>query len=104
MALSVHTATGAGSAVTLAAPTTSQTIAYVAGQELWAIVGGTATTIGIVIPGNTAYGSANPDISSGAISNATWRCPIPRAARDDDGNVTITFSQVTGVTAIVLSR
>lgn len=104
MALSVHTATGAGSTVTLAAPTTSQTISYVAGQELWAVVGGTATTIAIVVPGNNRYGSANPDISSGALTNATWRCPIPREARDSDGLVTITFSQVTGVTAIVLSR
>jgi hypothetical protein len=104
MALSTHTAAQGGSAVTLAAPTTSQTITYAAGLELYAVVGGTATTIGIVIPGNAAYGVANADITSGSLTNAVWRCPIPRQARDTDGLVTVTFSQVTGVTAIGLAR
>lgn len=104
MALSTHTATAGGTAVTLAAPTTTQTVAYASGMELWVVVGGTATTIGITIPGTLPTGGAYPDISSGAVTNATWRIPIPREARDSDGNVTITFSQVTGVTAIVLKR
>lgn len=87
-----------------AAPTVSETIsASGPGVVLEVVVGGTATTITVVRPGNHPGGDAIDDLVLSAVSNATKLIPILREYRDPStGLVTVTFSQVTAVTARLL--
>lgn len=87
-----------------AAPTTSETITSPDDNTfLYVVVGGTATTITIVTPGNDAIGEPNPDKVFTSISNVTKLIKVDRNYRDPaTGNCPITFSQVTGVTALVI--
>ncbi len=104
MALNIHSATVTGAGPTLAAPTTTETVDTTGGDVgLLVTVGATATTVGIVVPGNDEYGTARPDVTSGALTSVTRLLRIPRSAADPaTGLVTVTFSQVTGVTASVV--
>ena len=62
-------------------------------------VGGTSTTITLVVPGS-AYGQARPDVSSGAVSNTTRRFGplVPDLVDPATGVITISTSQQTAVT------
>lgn len=90
--------------VTYSAPTTSDTITPDTGLILDVRVGATATTITMVVPGNQPYsGTAITDQSSGSISNAARHFAITRDLIDPaTGLVTVTYSQVTNVTAALL--
>jgi hypothetical protein len=87
-----------------AAPTTSDTIQYESGLLLYVKVGGTATTVTVVIPGNQPYsGVATTDLIASSISNTERVFNIARDAVDAATNlVTVTYSQVTGVTAALI--
>lgn len=87
-----------------AAPTTEETIAASGpGVLLQVTVGGTATTITVARPGTHPGGDAIDDLVLSALSNTTRIIPILREYRDPStGLVTVTFSQVTNVTARVL--
>lgn len=87
-----------------AAPTTSDTITYQSGLILYVKVGATATTVTVVVPGNQLYsGTAKTDLVATSISNTERAFYISREAVDEStGLVTVTYSQVTGVTAALL--
>jgi hypothetical protein len=88
----------------LAAPTTSEVIANASwGTILEFEVGGTATTVTIVRPGNTAEGDAVADFVVLTAGTSTRRAVrIPENYKDPaTGNVTVQFSQVTAVLARV---
>jgi hypothetical protein len=86
---------------TFTTPTTSDTITFDSGLILYVKVGGTATTIGITIPGNQPYsGTATTDITTGSVTSQERVFYIARDAVDPATNlVTVTYSQVTGVTS-----
>lgn len=85
---------------TFSTPTTSDTIQVESNLWLHVKVGGTATTITIVIPGNQNYSQvATTDLSSGAVTSADRIFQIPASIADSTNLVTVTYSQVTGVTA-----
>jgi hypothetical protein len=87
-----------------AAPTVSDTIQYEEGLALYVKIGGTATVVTLVIPGlQSVSGTAKTDLVTGSLSNAERVVEIPREAIDPDtGLVTVTFSNVTGVTVALL--
>jgi hypothetical protein len=92
---------------TYSAPTTSDTVTPDSGLVLHVKVGGTATTITIVVPGNQPYtGTATGDLSSGSISNTErffFLSPANNVLPDPTtGLINVTYSQVTGVTAALL--
>jgi hypothetical protein len=91
---------------TFSAPTTSDTISWESGLLLYVKVGGTATTVTVVIPGNQPYsGTATSDLSTGSITSTERVFHIPRDAVDTTTNlVTVTYSQVTGVTAALFKH
>lgn len=83
-----------------AAPTTSETIANPTKTRLRVVVGGTATTITVVRPGNNRAGDAVADYVIGPVTNTVRDIAITREYADPvTGLVTVNFSQVTGVTA-----
>jgi hypothetical protein len=83
------------------APTTSDTITYQAGQWLHVIVGATSTTITVVVPGNQEYsGVAKTDNVVTSVTNTQRIFALPLEAVDPaTGLITVTYSQVTNVTA-----
>lgn len=87
------------------APTTSDTITYRDGLLLYVKIGATATTVTVVVPGNEEYtGVATPDLSSGSVTSSERVFVIPRLAADPaTGFVTVTYSQVTGVTSALIA-
>lgn len=92
-----------GDGPTPAQPTTSETISNVNNHTaLEVTVGGTATTVTVVRPGNDAVGTAVPDKAYGPLTNVRRQFKVDRNYIDSDGLVTVQFSQVTGVTAVVL--
>lgn len=104
MALNTYAANVTGTGPTMAAPTTTETIDTSSGNTLLLVtVGATATTVTLVVPGNDEYGLARPDVTSASLSNTTRAFLIPRSAADSStGMVTVTFSQVTAVTASIV--
>ena len=104
MALMVSQAQTGLQTPTYSTPTTSDTITYEPGLLLYVKVGGTATTVTMVVPGNQVYtGTAITDASTGSISNADRTFFITRDLIDTSTNlITVTYSQVTAVTAALL--
>jgi hypothetical protein len=86
---------------TFSTPTTSDTIQVESGLLLVVNIGATATTVTIVIPGNQPYsGVATTDLGTGSITSAVRYFAIPASIADPSTNlVTVTYSQVTNVTA-----
>jgi hypothetical protein len=105
MAINVVTLTGNAAITGLpaAAPTTSETIADVTqGTWLEVNVGGTATTITVLRPGNFSQGDAVSDWVIGPLTSTQRFLRIgPEFADPADGDADVTFSQVTAVTARV---
>lgn len=68
--------------------------------------GGSPITVTVVVPGNTKYGIANPDITSGSIAAGAEWCfgPFPDDLGDstDSGLISVTYSGVTTVTVAVV--
>lgn len=87
-----------------AAPTVSEPItAPGPGVLLWVKVGGTATTITVNRYGTTADGEALPDRVLTGLSNTERIIPIGRSyVNPATGSALVEFSQVTGVTAVLL--
>jgi len=94
----------AGTGITFAAPTTSETF-IVEDRVLYVIkIGATSTTVTVVVPG-TAYGQARPDnvIASAVTSTERYyNVFTPDLADPSTGLITITFSNVTNVTAALI--
>jgi hypothetical protein len=90
--------------VTFSTPTTSDTITPDTGLILYVKVGVTATTITVVVPGNQVYtGTAITDATSGSITSTERQIAITRDLVDPTtGLVTVTYNQVTNVTAALL--
>jgi hypothetical protein len=86
------------------APSVSDTFQYAPGLIYVAKIGGTTTTSTVVVPGTEPYsGGAKDDLTSGAVSNTEkWFRISERAADPATGLVTVTHSQVTGVTAALV--
>jgi hypothetical protein len=85
---------------TFSTPTTSDTFQYQTGQWLHVKVGGTATTITLVIPGNQVYsGVAVTDLIEGPVTSQDRIFRIPPEAQDSTGVVNVLYSQTTAVTA-----
>jgi hypothetical protein len=86
------------------APTVSDTITWTEGLILFVKIGATATTVTVDVPGNQPYsGAAKTDLTSGAVTSGERTFYIGRDAMDPTtGLVTVTYSQVTGVTAALL--
>lgn len=104
MALADHTIGYAATDPALAQPGTSETIVTPGDDTLlMVVIGSTATVVTIVRPGNDAVGVAVPDQVSGSLTSVTRFFKVDRNYRDPTtGNATVTFSQVTGVTAAVV--
>ncbi len=105
MALAVHVPnyTGTGPAASLAAPTVAETVNVSSGPVwLLVVVGGTATTVTYTPSNIDAFGRAVSTVSTGSVTNSTRALLIPVSAGDANGNVPVSFSQVTAVTAVVL--
>jgi hypothetical protein len=85
-------------------PTTSDTITYSSGLILYVKVGGTSTTITVVVPGNQVYsGAATTDLVVTSVTNTERAFFIAQEAVDPaTGLVTVTYSQVTAVTSALL--
>jgi len=85
-------------------PTTSDTITYQSGLLLYVKVGATSTTITVVIPGTQPYsGVATTDLIVSSVTNTERAFAIPLDAVDQTtGLVTVTYNQVTNVTAALL--
>lgn len=86
-----------------AAPTVSDTITYTTGLILYVKNGATSATVTIVVPGNQAYsGTAKADLTA-TFANAERAFYIsPEAVDTSTGLVTVTYSDVTTVTAALL--
>jgi len=88
---------------TFSQPTTSDTITPDNGLILYVKIGATATTVTVVVPGNQPYtGTAIADATTGSVTNTERQIGITRDLIGADGLVTITYSQVTNVTAALL--
>lgn len=86
-------------------PTTSDTVTPDEGLLLYVKVGGTATTVTIVIPGNQEYtGTALPDLSTGSITSTERVFNLSNRTLIDPATnlITVTYSQVTGVTSALI--
>lgn len=85
-------------------PTVSDTITPEPGLLLYVKVGATATVITVVVPGNQYYsGTATTDLATASISNTERAFFLPRDIQDPTTNlITVTYSQVTGVTSALL--
>jgi hypothetical protein len=93
-----------GPAITLSAPSASDTTAPGERTFYWVKVGGTATTVTVVTPG-TKFGQALADVAVGPLTN-TDRLIGPLVGELADpatGLVTIQTSNQTGVTAAVVT-
>ncbi|MGH6691104.1 MAG: hypothetical protein ACREF4_10575 [Gammaproteobacteria bacterium] len=89
--------------VTYSQPTTSDTITPDTGLILDVVIGATSTTVTMVVPGNQPYtGTAIADQSTGAVTNTRRHFAITRDLIGANGLVTVTYSQVTNVTAALL--
>ena len=90
---------------TLTAPTTNETVSAPGpGKFLRVVVGATTTTITVVRPGTQDAGDAITDYSTGAIVSTERIIPILREYRDPTtGLATVQFSQVTNVTAVLIT-
>jgi hypothetical protein len=87
------------------APTVSDTFAYQPGLQLYVEVGGTATTVTVVVPGSEPFsGGPKDDLVFTSISNTKLLVNIPQVAADSTGVVTVTYSQVTAVLSRLLKR
>lgn len=87
---------------TYSTPTTSDTITPDTGLVLVVKIGGTATTVTVSVPGNQPYtGTPIADQTTGSVtSTEKWFYISPVLTDSAAGNlVTVTYSQVTGVTA-----
>lgn len=63
-----------------------------------------AKTVTVVVPGNTKYGQADPDVTVTVPAGATALVgPFPQDLADVDGLVAITYSAVTSVTVAAVS-
>ncbi len=65
----------------------------------------TATTVTIAVPGNTAYGQANPDIAASIPAGQEWAFgPFPSYFGDpaDSNLIAVTYSKVTSLTVAVV--
>lgn len=94
----------AATPATFAAPTTAEEISDPGrGVFLYVKVGATATTVTVVRPGTHAAGDAVNDLVLTGLQNEDRIIRIGREYRNPaDGNADVTFSQVTGVTALLL--
>ena len=99
--MSPQAQTGGPHTPSFTAPTVSDTITYSEGLMLFVKIGATATTITVVVPGNQVYsGAAKTDLVATSVSNTERTFWIgPEAVDPATGLVTVTYSQVTGVTA-----
>lgn len=104
MALNTHVPDVTGTAPTLAAPTASETISDPTDRTLLlVVVGATATTITIPVPGTDKVGRNLSNLSTGALTNTTRLIRITRDMVDPATNaVTVNFSSVAGVTAALV--
>jgi hypothetical protein len=87
-----------------AAPTVAEVVTDPgAGVFLWVKVGGTATTITVLRPGTNPEGDVIADwVVATAVTNTERVIPIGARFADTDGDADVTFSQVTGVTALLV--
>jgi hypothetical protein len=100
-----QTAAITGTNVTFAAPTTSETIVPDDRVTYVVVIGATSTTVTIVVPGNT-FGQANPDVVvlNAATNTTRYIAGLGNPALADPvtGLITVTFSNVTNVTAALV--
>lgn len=65
---------------------------------------GSSKTVTVVVPGNTKFGQANPDVAVSVPAGADRLIgPFPSDLAGDDGLVAITYSAVTSVTVAAVS-
>ncbi len=105
--MTVMTPTPFDAIVTLAGvqPTVSDTFQYQPGLQLYVEIGGTPTTVTVVVPGTEPFsGGPKDDLSTGSVSNTKRLINIPQLAADSTGVVTVTYSQVTAVLSQLVKR
>jgi hypothetical protein len=107
MALATQALAAGGAVVTptaFAAPTTSEPFSYTPGQFLWVKNGATPCTVTITRPGTFPAGDTNTTYTTGAITSVERVIPISADMRSPTtGLVTVAFSAVTTVTALLIT-
>lgn len=97
----------AGTSPTFAAPTASDTLAPTDRGVYLVRTTGTATTVGVVIPGNDEFGTARPDVSSVLAATDVRAFPMAALVKYADpatGLITVTHSgALTGVTSAYIT-
>jgi hypothetical protein len=86
------------------APTVSDTFRWEEGLVYIARVGVTSTTVTLLVPGADPFtGVAEGDVIASAVTSADRVFLCPKVVRDPaTGLVTVTYSQVAGVTAALV--
>lgn len=104
MALNDVRASYLGTTSTQAAPTTSETILAPDRYTLLCVtIGATATVVTLVRPGTDEVGVAVTDVVSASLTSVSkWFKVDEQFIDPTTGNATVTFSQVTAVTAQVV--
>lgn len=105
-ALAVQTLVDAGTKPTFGAASVSDTASVGNGHNTFLVYKNTdASTeaITVVVPGNTDYGQANPDVTNtiGATTGELW-IPLYKQYADDTGSCTVTMVSATGITVALV--
>ncbi len=99
----VRTATVNGVNLNLQAAAASDTAKCGRGYSLIVANGsGGEVDVTIAVPGNTAWGPAQPDKVVAVPAGQTWSIPLLDVYRDEDGLAHITWESTTSVTRAVL--
>ena len=110
-ALTTQNIVAAGTSPTPVAASASDTAEVGSGTNTYAYYKNTSanvTTVTVVVPGNTSYGSANPDptysLADGSVTPTERWIPLRKEydAGDGSGRCTITTSQQTGITVAIV--
>lgn len=105
-ALTAQSLVDAGTKPTFAPVAASDTAPIGNGKNTFAVyrnASGSSVNVTVVVPGNTAYGSANPDpvIAVAQTTGEAW-IPLRKEYDDGSGTVTITTSAQTSVTVAIV--
>jgi hypothetical protein len=112
-ALTTQSLVNAGTKPTLGAASASDTAEVGNGRNIFARyvnTGATPATVTVVVPGNTAYGQANPDptfvLADGSVTPTEVWIPLRKEYADSDGaglgRCTITVSAPTDVDVAIV--
>lgn len=88
----------------VAAAAGGDTILYTPNTEFRVKNGsGASITVTLVIPGNTEFGQATPDVAITIAAGAERAIALPKGAADSTNTISFTYSAVTSVTVAAVT-